>query len=224
MATLRMHKTADAPARARTGSSRWGPRAQILGGVLVLAAVAVVAATAIGNGGSSSRSATIPAGTRLVAALGNTITTENGRVGQSFELRTTEPLTLAKATIPAGVVIRGEVTHTKGGGRLTGAPELTLRFTKLELDGREYAISADPFRLQGKSDTKETVGEIAGGAIVGGIVGAVAGDVAKGAVIGGVLGTGVAVATKGNQIVLAPGQRIRVRLTEPVSVRYSDSD
>jgi hypothetical protein len=35
-----------------------------------------------------------------------------------------------------------------------------------------------------------------------------------------VLGTGVAVATKGNQIVLPAGQRLRVRLTQPVSVSW----
>jgi hypothetical protein len=35
-----------------------------------------------------------------------------------------------------------------------------------------------------------------------------------------VIGTGVAVATKGNQIVLPAGQRIRVRLAEPVAVTY----
>ena len=57
--------------------------------------------------------------------------------------------------------------------------------------------------------------------MVGGIIGAVAGSTVKGAVIGGVLGTGVAVATKGNQIVLPAGTRLRVRLTEPVLVSFT---
>jgi hypothetical protein len=42
----------------------------------------------------------------------------------------------------------------------------------------------------------------------------------KGAVIGGAIGTGVAVATKGNEIVLPAGQELRIRLAEPVTVRY----
>ena len=36
--------------------------------------------------------------------------------------------------------------------------------------------------------------------------------------MGAVLGTGVAVATKGNQIVLPVGQKLRVRLAAPVTV------
>ena len=74
--------------------------------------------------------------------------------------------------------------------------------------------------LRGKDDLVESVAEIGGGAVVGGIVGAVAGSAVKGAVIGGVLGTGVAVATKGNQIVLPAGQQLRVRLAAPVTVSY----
>ena len=104
------------------------------------------------------------------------------------------------------IVIRGEVSHSKGGGRIAGAPELTLRFREIVVDGRSYDIEADPFRVRGKDDVNESVGEIGGGAVVGGVVGALAGGNAlKGAAVGAVLGTGVAVATKGHQIVLPCG-------------------
>ena len=58
------------------------------------------------------------------------------------------------------------------------------------------------------------------GAILPGVVGAIAGSTLKGAVVGAVLGTGVAVATKGNQIVLPAGQKLRIRIAEPVTVSY----
>ena len=45
-----------------------------------------------------------------------------------------------------------------------------------------------------------------------------------GAVVGAAIGTGVAVLTKGDQIVLPTGQRLRVRITEPVTVKYSPAD
>ena len=118
------------------------------------------------------------------------------------------------------MIIRGEVTHAKGGGRIAGAPELTIRFREMSVGGSSYPITAEPFRIRGKDDLVESVATIGGGAVVGGIVGAVAGSTVKGAVIGGVLGTGVAVATKGNQIVLPEGQRLRVRLTAPITVTY----
>lgn len=165
--------------------------------------------------------ATLPAGTALVGSLSNSLTTEGLHAGRPVEVRTRTPITLAEhRVIPAGILLRGEVTHAQGGGRIAGAPELTIRFREMQVAGVTYPISTEPFRLRGKDDLVESVAEIGGGAAVGGIVGAVAGNTVKGAVVGGVLGTGVAVATKGNQIRLPAGSRIRVRLTAPVTVRY----
>jgi hypothetical protein len=198
----------------------WSPRTRLVAGVLALAGVGALAATAATRG--ADLTATIPAGTRLTGALDRTISTERSDAGVPVRLETTEPLRLGDdVLIPAGITIHGEVTHSEGGGRISGAPELTLRFNRLSLEGRDYPIVADAWRVKGKSDTKESIAEIGGGAIVGGVIGAVTGNTAKGAIIGGILGTGVAVATKGNQIVLPTGQRLRIRLAGPVTVKYS---
>jgi hypothetical protein len=192
-----------------------------------LAAAGILAAAVVDGGkeggllGPRRVKATLPAGTTLVAALGSRLSTEGLRAGRSVTLTTRSPLELDEdRALPTGVIVRGEVTHARGGGRIAGAPELTIRFREISVGGATYPISAEPFRLRGKDDLVESVAEIGGGAVVGGIVGAVAGSTVKGAVIGGVLGTGVAVATKGNQIVLPAGQRLRVRLTQPVSVSW----
>jgi hypothetical protein len=221
MSTLRLDKTGSAEKKASVKTPLWSGRTKLVAAALAIAAVTALAATAVTRS-SNVRTATIPAGTTLMATLGQTISTERGEAGQPVQLETSETISLGDGvTIPAGMTIHGEVTHTKGGGRIAGAPELTLRFDRLEVDGRDYRIGTDPFRVKGKNDAVESVAEIGGGALVGGIVGAVAGDAVKGAVIGGVIGTGVAVATKGNQIVLPKGQRLRIRLTEPVTVRYT---
>ena len=196
-----------------TGRSRW-----VLGG-LTLAAVGVVAATAVSRSGL--RSGTIPAGTRVVAALQSTVSTKESEVGQRISLITKAPIQLADAaTLPEGAIIEGQVTHSEGGGRIAGAPELTLRFTRLETGGRTYSITAEPFRVRGKNDAAESAAEIGGGAVVGGVVGAIAGKTVEGVVIGAALGTGVAVATKGNQITLPAGTKLRVTIAEPVTVKY----
>jgi hypothetical protein len=228
MSTLRMHKTgsgSDAPARSKQSgesSSLWTGRSRLITVVLAVAAAGALAATAATLSSSGAKTATIPAGTRLIGALDRTISTERTDAGASVQLETTTPLRLSEdVIIPAGITIHGEVTHSEGGGRISGSPELTLRFSRLTVDGRDYRIATDPWRVKGKSDTKESIAEIAGGAVVGGVIGAVAGSATKGAVIGGILGTGVAVATKGNQIVLPAGQRLRIRLAEPVTVRYT---
>lgn len=196
-----------------TGRSRW------LVGALILAVVGVVAAAVVTRSGT--RQGTIPAGTRLVAALSGTVSTEKSNVGDRVTLTTTAPIELAEGgTLPEGAEVQGEVTHSEGGGRIAGAPELRLRFTQLSVEGRGYPINAEPFRVRGKNDAAESAVEIGGGAVVGGVIGAIAGSTVKGAVIGAVLGTGVAVATKGNQIVLPSGQRLRVTITQPVVVSY----
>jgi len=202
-------------------------RKRVLVIALSVAAVGILAATVVGGGsgglfGSRRVRATLPSGTTLVASLSSRLSTEGLEAGHPVSLATRDPLNLAdNRVLPAGVIVRGEVTHAQGGGRIAGAPELTIRFREIEVDGSSYAISAEPFRVRGKDDLAESVAEIGGGAVVGGIIGAVAGSTVKGAVIGGVLGTGVAVATKGNQIVLPAGQRLRVRLAAPVTVAYT---
>ncbi len=188
-------------------------------GGLVIGGVGLLTAMVISRTGT--REITIPNGTRIVAKLDHTVSTKQSGVGDRVSLTSTEPIRVTDdIAIPAGVHFQGEITHLEGGGRLGGAPELTIRFTQLDLDGRNYDITADPFRVRGKSATGETAAEIGGGAVVGGVVGAIAGSAVKGAIVGAVLGTGVAVATEGGQIVLPTGTRMRVSLSEPVTVRY----
>jgi hypothetical protein len=126
------------------------------------------------------------------------------------------------AVVPAGATINGEVTHIDPAGRIAGGAELTLRYTELVMpDGKSYPISAAPLRLQGKGDAKESALEVGGGAVAGGIVGGILGGkggIGKGAVVGAVAGTGVAVATKGDQIVLPAGQKIKVALDAAITI------
>ena len=92
---------------------------------------------------------------------------------------------------------------------------LTPGTHQLEVDGQTYEISTDPFEVKGKSDATESALEIGGGAVVGGVLRG-----AKGAIVGAAIGTGVAVATEGDQLRLGAGQRLRIRLTEPVTVQF----
>lgn len=194
-----------------------------------IAACGILLAVAVGCGGTGAvadkeKEETLVAGTSFTAALQNTIDTGSNKVGDRIALRTLEPVRVNEATVvPAGATIHGEMTHVEGAGRIAGAAELTLRFTELTMtDGTSYAISCEPFRLKGKSDAGESAKEIGGGAVAGGIVGGVLGgkkDIVKGAAVGAVIGTGVAVATKGDQIVLPAGQKLKVTLDAPVAIK-----
>jgi hypothetical protein len=194
-----------------------------------LAAATVVALVGTGCGkdqaaiADSKKTETLATGTTIVGALQNTINTGKNHVGDKVTLRTTEEVRVNEMTVvPAGATINGEVTHVDPAGRVAGGAELTLRFTELVTeDGKSYPITAEPLRMKGKGDAKESALEVGGGAVAGGILGGVLGgkkDVGKGAAAGAVVGAGVAVATKGDQIVLPAGQKIKVTLSAPVSI------
>jgi hypothetical protein len=166
---------------------------------------------------------TLPAGTAIAATLVTPVSTDKNHVGDAVTLRVSEPVRAAGVVVvPAGATVHGTITHLRSAGRVKGASELTIRFTEVELaGGKRLPVTCEAFRVVQKGDGKESAAEIGGGAAVGGVLGGVIGgkdDVLKGAAIGAAVGTGVAVATKGDQIVLAAGRSIHVRLTAPVVV------
>lgn len=179
--------------------------------------------------GPWSHTYTLATGTTFTGTLQQTLNSGKNHVGDPFTVRTTLAKSVDGATaVPAGSTIRGHLSYVDGAGRVAGGAKLTLRYDSIKLpDGTTYDISAVPLRLEGKGDAKESAIEIGGGAIAGGILGGVlghgSGDVAKGAAVGAAVGTGVAVATKGDQIVLGPGQRIKVTLDAPLKVTRTGS-
>ena len=198
--------------------------ALLLPAVLLLIGGGAIAAMVSTTGTGDTREATVPPGTVFVAALDRTVSTKVSAVGERVQLETTEPVSLGPdIVIPVGAMVRGEVTHAKGGGRIAGAPELTLRFTELESDGERYRIDAEPFRVRGKSDGVESAAEIGGGAVAGGILGGVlggGGGAVKGALAGAAIGTGVAIVTDGDDLVLPAGTRLKIALAAPLTVTY----
>ena len=176
-----------------------------------------------------SHTYTLLPGTTFTGSLQNTLNSGKNHVGDPFTLHTVLAKTVEGVTVvPAGSTIRGHLSYVDGAGRVAGGAKLTLRFDSIELaDGTSHSISAEPLRLEGKGDAKESAIEIGGGAVAGGILGGVlghgSGDVAKGAAVGAAVGTGVAVATKGDQIVLGTGQKIKVTLDAPLKVTRTGS-
>jgi len=167
--------------------------------------------------------AVLAAGTSIAVVLQHAVDTGKAQVGQRVTLHTAGPVQVTgDVVVPAGALVQGTVTHVKSAGRMKGGAELTLRFTELQLPGgKSYAIECEPYRVVSKGDGKETAAEIGGGAAAGGLLAGVVGgkdDILKGAAIGAAVGTGVAVATKGQQIVLPAGKSLEVRLVTPLDL------
>jgi hypothetical protein len=188
------------------------------------AVLAIGAAAAVVLGGTRAKEAvTLPEGTELVATLEQDISTAHSKAGDGVTLLTVEPIQVGDNTVPEGVEVYGSIVTAKGGGSIAGAPELALRFTALELDGERHDISADAFHVTGRNEAGKSAAQIGGGAVAGGVVGRVLGGkdgTVPGAVVGAVIGTGVALDSPGDELVLPAGQRLRIRLSAPVTVSY----
>jgi len=173
----------------------------------------------------------VPDGTRVMAALDDTLSTRNAAVGDHFTLRVTEPAEFGGATI------EGHVSHVERSGRLTGRSVMTLDFDSIRLrDGRTYSfagivdgvrtVNGESVRVdtegtvRDSSQTTKTEQRAAIGTAVGAIIGAIAGG-GKGAAIGAILGAGGgagSVYVQGrNDLELARGTEITIRAGAPAN-------
>lgn len=210
------------------------------------AAVALIACVACGDTMSSNPPSTTPAGTTGSTTStdpSQPAQVESGRrglipVGQELDVRLQERLSSDTATaeqrfvattavdvmqgervlIPAGSTVRGIVKSVDKAGNIDRTGKLTLAFDQIVVRGRTYpmrALAMRVFESRGIRDEAKTVGTGgAVGAIIGGIMGGL-----KGAIIGAVVGAGgVIAATEGKDVVLEPGNIIRIRLDEPLQI------
>jgi hypothetical protein len=169
------------------------------------------------------RDLTIPAGTMLSLSLTSPVASDTSAVEDAVSAELTRAITIdGWDVLPAGAAFGGHVTDVDGSGRVKGRAMIAFRFTSVTTGGEQYDVQASPLShlapaTKGEDATKIGIGAGAG-AIIGGILGG--GDgAAKGAAIGGGAGTGVVLATKGQEMRLAPGADVSTKLTAPLTVR-----
>jgi hypothetical protein len=159
----------------------------------------------------------IPVGTEFDVRLQSRLNSGTARVEDRFDTTTIVVYERnGRVLVPAGSVMRGVVSAVSPASRgLNRKGELTLMFDRFSIDGRTYSIRATVMQaLQGEGDT----GRVAAGAGVGAIIGGILGGV-RGALTGILIGGGGTVAaTEGNDVDLAPGTVLRVRLDAPLDV------
>ena len=164
----------------------------------------------------------IPVGTEFDVRLQSRLNSGTARVEDRFDATTIVPYERnGRILVPAGSVLRGIVNSVTPASRgVNRRGELTLVFDRFTIEGRTYTVRATVMQaLQGEADT----GRVAAGAGVGAIIGGILGGV-RGALTGILIGGGGTVAaTEGNEVDLAPGTVLRVRLDAPLDSRATES-
>jgi type IV secretion system protein VirB10 len=176
----------------------------------------------------------VKAGTRILLALNNSVSTKRASPGDRVYFESVFPVMEAgKIVIPAGSHVSGTVTKVKRPGRVKGRGALYVRFDSMILPNgvtRDFQahiaglVDATTERLEykggkivrqgNKKGDAKTVGEAASvGSIAGLDSHGPLGDIsAVAAVVGAVTGMGIVLAAWGPNAVLAQGTRLDVVL------------
>lgn len=176
----------------------------------------------------------IPTGTTMLVELDSSLSSDASQRGDRFRARVLEPAEFQGATID------GRVTRVKRPGRVKGVAELQLAFEQLQMpDGRMSTLRAEVVEVidtgnrdigdvdpeggvRGRSSTKDDVSKVGAATGIGAIIGAIAGGgagAAIGAAIGGAAAAGGVLTSRGKDIRLDRGQRLRIRTSTEVRIQ-----
>ena len=164
----------------------------------------------------------IPEGTKFEFKLTTTVSSQTSRVGDRVNGVLAEAVRVDETTaIPAGALVRGQVTAAHPLPRIGGRASLAFSLHEIETpDGRVYPIEA-MFARTGPSETAKDAATIVAGVVIGAVAGHQVDDDqgrAIGGLAGGGVGTAIAASTEGKRIVLPSGTRLRLTLRIPVPV------
>lgn len=168
----------------------------------------------------------VPAGQTIDGILQQELQTGETYPEQGIQLDVSRPVYVGRTVaIPSGSRIIGRVIESQRSGRVEGRARLSLAFEQLEIGSRNYRISAMPFTIEAPSTGGKDAIKVGVGAAIGAGIGAALGGkkgAARGAAAGGAAGAGAAMATRGEEVRLPPGQRMQVRLVEPIRIEVEE--
>lgn len=179
----------------------------------------------------------VPAATKFSGTLTSAISTGMNRVGDQVIMNIDQPLIGSDGgvVIPAGSKIVGQVASLEAPGMAGKHASMGINFTEIQTpDNRRFQITASVDTEDGLlrgGTTKGRVGKALGKAAIGAGLGAAlgtamgplsGGSVGKGAIygtaVGAAVGAGAAAIGKGEDVVVTTGDKIQVKLDQPLTV------
>jgi hypothetical protein len=177
------------------------------------------------SGSSNDGRIVVPQGTAMRFKLSTSLSTKTTNLGDTFEATVASPVSVnGRVAIPEGASVSGHVVLAQQPGKASGRGQLQLSYDKITFGGHSYDLGTRSEIYESKSGTKKDVELIGGGAVAGGVVGAILGgkgSVGKGAAVGAAAGTGASLMTRGPQLELGAGTVLNANLDEALHVRRS---
>lgn len=163
-------------------------------------------------------------GTEIAGTVVDSITSRRNKAGDLMRMRVGTEIKdpQGRTVIPAGAIVTlriDEIKPAENDADKTG--KLRMTPTSVEIDGATHTVAAVldsvVYSVRGRGVTAGDAAKVGAGAAVGAAAGALIGGNTKSAVIGGVVGAagGAAVASQTNDrdVVIRPGNYVRIQLT-----------
>jgi hypothetical protein len=162
------------------------------------------------------RMMTVPAGTRLLVRMVDTIDAGRSRAGTLFTARLQGNLMVGNTiAAPDGSVVHGRIVQSSGGQRVAGRAQLELQLSDIMVNGTAFPILSNDYSVQGGNALGGTARRGLGGAGLGAAIGAIGGNAGRGAAIGGIAGGASSLVMRGEQINIPSGTLLEFRLQQP---------
>ncbi len=165
---------------------------------------------------------TVPAGTRILIRMIDSIDTTKQKAGFKFTASLETNLQAEDVVVaPRGTIVYGELVSASSAGSMKGSSELSLELTDIKLNNNMYPLLTSTYEIKGKGEGGNTAKKVVGGAGLGALIGGIAGGgkgAGIGALIGGAGGTAVAASKKGQQLSIPSETLLEFKLQQPVAL------
>ena len=150
---------------------------------------------------------------------------DTSRTEEAVQGHLSSPVVVHGDTVlAAGTRVGGVVTSAERSGKVKGRAHIAVRFDTITPrgDDERYRIRTATVQRTAAATKKKDAVKVGGGAAGGAIIGAIVGGkkgAAIGTAVGGGAGTAAVLSTRGDEVHLAKGSALTLRLSEPVTIR-----
>jgi len=194
-------------------------RTAVLMLTMVLISVFAVAQFAVAQG---SERVTVPAGTRILVRMVDSVDSSKQKAGYRFTATLEANLQAYDVTVARqGTKLYGVLASASSSGKFKGSSQLTLELTDIVINGTNYPLKTSSYEIKGQGEGSKTAKKVVGGAGLGALIGGIAGGgkgAGIGALVGAAGGTALAATKKGEQVSVPSESLLEFRLEHPTEL------
>jgi len=186
---------------------------------MVLISVFAVAQFVVAQG---SKRVTVPAGTRILVRMVDSVDSSKQKAGYRFTATLEANLQAYDVTVAKqGTKLYGVLASASSSGKFKGSSQLTLELTDIVINGTNYPLKTSSYEIKGQGEGSKTAKKVVGGAGLGALIGGIAGGgkgAGIGALVGAAGGTALAATKKGEQVSVPSESLLEFRLEHPTEL------